>query len=149
LTFLDENPIEIPGDSVQAHLESCASCSEFYREQLELNHLLSTGIPDLDPSPVLWQRIERAILAGEQRTTGRPLVEFLLGWIRIPAMRLVAATAVLLVILSAALFRFPADDVETELLAQLESYQLEVKENPFLDFSRTEGNPFETVRSQR
>lgn len=149
VSLLDENPeADLRGD-IRAHLESCKFCADFYGEQLELDQLLQVGFPQLEPSPAIWQRIERTIRAEEESTRRRPGFEWILDWFRVPALRLVATAATLLVILSAVLFRFPADEVETDLLTKLESYQLEVKENPFLDFSRTDGNPFEMVRSQR
>ena len=141
--------------AMEQHLESCSSCARFYQEELEVAHWLTeAGDFQLDPPPEIWQRINSQISA----KPGKFRLPFL--WPRFD-FRYAAAGLAILALVSVALITLSTSPQENELLlAELESYELEVEGNPFLSRmsltapslelpGQAEDNPFDRWRSIR
>lgn len=62
--------------AVEAHLAACPACTEEFRS-LELAGTVASALPELEPSPQLWQRVAER-LEGERLPAVRPLA----GWER-------------------------------------------------------------------
>ena len=136
---------------MEQHLESCPSCARFYQEELEVAHWLTeAGDFQLDPPPEIWQRIDTQISAKSSK----------FGFLLFPRFdfRYALAGLVILALVSLTLLTLSTSPQENEqLLAELESYQLEVEGNPFLSQMRLtdpffevngqDGNPFDKWRS--
>ncbi len=137
---------------MEQHLESCTSCARFYQEELEVAHWLTeAGDFQLDPPPGIWQRIDSQISAKPSR----------FGFLLFPRFdfRYAAAGLVILSLVSLTLLTLPTSPQENELLlAELESFELEVEGNPFLSQMRrvdpffeltdpAKENPFDKWRS--
>ena len=138
--------------ALEGHLESCSSCAQFYEEQLELSRLLRVSEDfQLEPPAAIWQRINSQISAQPKK----------LGFLLFPRfdVRYAAAACVVLILFGLTLLTTltPSQDDQL-LLAELESYTLEVEGNPFLSqmkltdpfFELTgpaEENPFDKWRS--
>ena len=136
---------------MEQHLESCPSCARFYQEELEVaDWLTEAGDFQLDPPPEIWQRIDTQISAKPCK----------FGFLLFPRFefRYALAGLVILALVSLTLLTLSTSPQENEqLLAELESYQLEVEGNPFLSQMRLtdpffevngpEGNPFDKWRS--
>ena len=137
--------------AMEQHLESCPSCARFYQEELEVAHWLTeAGDFQLDPPPEIWQRIDTQISAKSSK----------FGFLLFPRFdfRYALAGLVILALVSLTLLTLSTSPQENEqLLAELESYQLEVEGNPFLSQMRLtdpffevngqDGNPFDKWRS--
>ena len=137
---------------IERHLESCPSCAQFYQEGLELAQWLKEAENfQLEPPPAIWQRIDSQISAKPKQSSFRlfPVFDF----------RYAVAGLVVLILFSLALLSvLTTSQGDLQLLAELESYRLEVQGNPFLsqmrlkdpffDFDgQAEGNPFNKWRS--
>ena len=137
--------------AMEQHLESCPSCAKFYEDQLELTEWLQeAGDFQLDPPPEIWQRIDTQISAKPSK----------FGFLLFPRFdfRYAVGGWVILALVSLTLLTLSTSPQEDELLlAELESYELEVEGNPFLSQMRLtypffevngqDGNPFEKWRS--
>jgi predicted anti-sigma-YlaC factor YlaD len=138
--------------AMEQHLESCPSCARFYQEELEVAHWLTdAGDFQLDPPPEIWQRIDSQISAKPSR----------FGFLLFPRFdfRYAAAGLVIFALVSLTLLTLSTSPQENELLlAELESYELEVEGNPFLSRMKltdtflglpgqAEENPFDKWRS--
>jgi predicted anti-sigma-YlaC factor YlaD len=138
--------------ALEGHLESCSSCAQFYEEQLELARLLKVSEDfQLEPPAAIWQRIDSQISAKPSK----------FGFLLFPRfdVRYALAACVILVLFGVALLTTltPSQDDQL-LLAELESYTLEVEGNPFLSQmeltdpflslpAQAEENPFDKWRS--
>lgn len=149
LALLESDSEELEPRAVQAHLEACPACREFYQRETALNRLLQDPALELDPPEWLWTsiaaRIGDAPIAGPSDSILDRLSAWLGAWIRQPAPGYGLATLALLILLSLGLFRLPTTPDRT-LLAELDQYTLENAEpgNPFLapEVSRDSRNPF-------
>ena len=138
--------------AMEQHLESCPSCARFYREELEVaDWLTKAGDLQLEPPPEIWQRIDSQISAQPSKFQLPSL------WPRFE-FRYAVASLVILALVSLTLLTFSITPQGNEqLLAELESYELEVEGNPFLsqmqlqdpffEVNGPEGNPFDKWRS--
>jgi len=152
--YLDGNLESARSRSVERHLKECAACASFYAEQHELNQVLRATLPDLEPPPQIWHRIE-AQLVSRPAVAKVPKPWNLLGLFRIP--RLGYAGAVLVLMVGLFIFDTPSTGGDDErYLAELEAFSIEVKGNPFLRDVQAEnpffklgqyesGNPFERL----
>jgi anti-sigma factor RsiW len=138
--------------AMEQHLESCPSCARFYQEELELaDWLTEAGDFQLDPPPEIWQRINSQISA-QPCTFQLPSL-----WPRFEFRYAVAGLVILALVSLTLLTLSTAPQGNELLLAELESYELEVEGNPFLSQMRLtdpffeangpEGNPFDKWRS--
>ena len=128
--------------AAQMHMADCRFCAEFYSEQVNLAEFIEGGL-ELDPPPRIWEQIESRIQPARR---GRQLqIRSLLDLLRIPESRTVMAGLALMLLFSFSLLNLP-DELDSGLLAELESYRLEVPENPFLSevVKRVDGNPFQS-----
>lgn len=139
---------------VQEHLAACPSCARFYAEQCDLTRLLEESSIPLDPPAGIWQRIEAHIEGKPGRSWG------FMDVFRIPAWRYAWMGMAALVVLTLALINLRQQSAATrQILAELKSFELEVKgnpfwpglrqENPFFKYEQThEGNPFHLVEGE-
>ncbi|MDA2933893.1 zf-HC2 domain-containing protein [Acidobacteria bacterium AH-259-D05] len=139
---------------MERHLESCPSCAQFYQEELELAQWLKeAGNFQLEPPPAIWQRIDSQISAEPRKSSLLLLPVFDFRYA-------VAGLAILILFSLALLSIFTTPQGDLQLLAELESYSLEVEGNPFLSQMRlkdpffefdgkAEGNPFNKWRSNQ
>ena len=138
--------------AMEQHLESCPSCARLYQEELELaDWLTEAGDFQLDPPPEIWQKID-FLISAQPSTFQLPSL-----WPPF-AFRYAVAGLVTLSLVSLTLLTLStAPQGKDLLLAELESYELEVEGNPFLSQMRLtdpffepngpEGNPFDKWRS--
>lgn len=95
----DDNLDAGSAPSVRAHLAGCPECARVYAEQRELSDWLRAGSPDVEPAPEIWSRIESK-LPVPRGSLWEQLGSGLAAAIRFPEIRYVAASLVLLAILS-------------------------------------------------
>jgi predicted anti-sigma-YlaC factor YlaD len=137
---------------MEQHLESCPSCARFYQEELEVAHWLTeAGDFQLNPPPEIWHRIDSQISANPSWSDFLVFPSF--------DFRYALAGVVALALVSLTLLTLSTSSQDNELLlAELESYELEVEGNPFLSQMRltdpffemtgqAEENPFDKWRS--
>ena len=125
-TLLDANLDIEQVKELEGHLESCPSCAQFYEEQLELSKLLQVAENfQLEPPPAIWQRIDSQISAATERSSFLFFPHFNLRYA-------LAGVVVLILVAASVLSLFTTRQEERLLLAELESYTLEVEGNPFL-----------------
>lgn len=148
ITALADNSLEPQlVDEVKRHLASCSSCAQFYNEQLLLaSWFKSTGV-ELEPPQQIWNKIENRL---SDRTHLR---RHFADVFRLPAARYVLLTLGLLILFSVSLLNTGEQMEMRQALANLQAYNLEVQENPFLPavkeenpffkFNHKEKNPFE------
>lgn len=121
---------------VRRHLDSCAACAEFHREQLQLADWFSSGSIELEPPAQIWAGIEGRLA---------PASAFhwnFLEFFQFPSFRYALAGVAALLFLSAALLLNSGEAVSfNSALAQIESYNLNVEGNPFWPEVRSQ-NPF-------
>ncbi|MDA2936981.1 zf-HC2 domain-containing protein [Acidobacteria bacterium AH-259-A15] len=139
--FLDNNVEVGQVEEVQRHLASCSSCAQFYEEQLELARWLKAAENfQLEPPREIWRSIESRI---DAKREGRTLeVGRLLELFGAVDFRFAVASLVVLILCSLTLLNISTmPQGNQRILAELESYRLEVNGNPFLPQMRPE-NPF-------
>ena len=95
----DDSPDAASVPSVRAHLAGCPECTRIYQEQRELSDWLRAGSPDAEPAPEIWNRIESRLPVPRASLRDR-LGLGLAALVRFPEVRYVAASLVLLAILS-------------------------------------------------
>jgi predicted anti-sigma-YlaC factor YlaD len=119
---------------VQTHLRDCSDCHAFLEEQEQLSSLLADN---------RWETLAAAFS----------------DWFRMPQLRHALAGSAFVLFASLALLNLGGDEMEAGLMAQLDSFEMEVTENPFLanstdsnpffELDSGEGNPFEVTGSQK
>ncbi len=136
---------------VEEHLASCSDCSGFLKQELELVQLLGDERFQLEPPPVIWNRIQEQLQSSEPARW-----RWVLGQIQdafqLSELRYAFASLVLLLILSAVFVDSGSKlGPDPEILAHLDSYTVEVKGNPFWagieDARELRDNPFRQSRS--
>ncbi|MDA2923367.1 zf-HC2 domain-containing protein [Acidobacteria bacterium AH-259-L09] len=138
--LLDGNVEVEEVEQVQRHLASCSSCTEFYQEQLELARWLKAADFQLEPPAQIWRSIESRIGAKPEGRTFE--VGRLLELFGAVDFRYAVVSLVVLILCSLALLNVSTmPQGNQRILAELESYRLEVNGNPFLPQIRPE-NPF-------
>lgn len=142
-------------NSVQEHLAVCPLCARFYEQQQELNRCLETGMAALEPPREMWQKIHARLAE-----PSRPRWAFS-EFFQLPGWRYAAAALAVLLFLSTAVLNLEEPDrLRQQILTRLDSYELNVKgnpfwpgmpeQNPFFDFAPHQtGNPFADARSSK
>jgi len=137
--YLDGALDKADRQAVIQHIESCRECRIFHEKHLALSSLFSVRAEGKSPSPFIWNKIERRITSAN-RETSRPS---LLDHFRLPRLAYGMASAMLLISL-AALVQLRKPSVEDrQLLAEMDTYTMDVQGNPFLKKASIEiDNPF-------
>jgi len=124
----------------QTHLRDCSDCHAFLEEQEQLSSLLADNQLSLEVPSGLWLQIEKEI-SQETQPRWETLAAAFSDWFRMPQLRHALAGSAFVLFASLALLNLGGDKMEPGLMAQLDSFEMEVTENPFLANS-TDGNPF-------
>jgi len=149
----DDNLDAASVPAVRAHLAECPECNRVYAEQRDFSDWLRAASPDVEPDPGIWARIE------SQLPVPRPSLWEQLGSglaaVRFPEVRYVAASLVLLAVLSGGFMGRIQD-------AQPVPRVYAKAENPFLIALKQEAfpsslarraesgeNPFDLIRGER
>ena len=135
--YIDGSLRSVESDALREHLQICADCAAFYKDHLTLHRTFQTELPDLDPPPRIWSRIEEQ-LSTQTKTASWDFSKLF----RMPRLGYAGAAFVFFLAVSLYLSDSP-DSVEDEMryLAELDAFQIEVKGNPFLQDIQAE-NPF-------
>ncbi len=136
---------------VEEHLASCSGCSGFLKQELEFVDLLGGERFQLEPPPLIWNRIQAQLQSSEPARW-----RWVLGQIQeafqLHELRYAFASLVLLLMLSAVFLDSGSKlGPNPQILAHLDSYTVEVKGNPFWagieDARELRDNPFRQSRS--
>ncbi len=138
------------------HTETCGSCREFFLEQKKIADYLQAADWQLQPPAQLWDRIESRI---SPAAAAAPRPSVWTAWLAPPQWGYALAASLALAILSVSLF-LGSQPLNRQLLAELNAYQVDVPDNPFLAQPREvnpffepldefEGNPFDPMRSPK
>jgi anti-sigma factor RsiW len=95
----DDNLDSTSTPAVRAHLADCPDCARVYAEQRKLSGWLRVGLPDAEPAPQIWTRIESRLRV-PRRSRWQRLGSGLAAVVRFPEVRYVAASLLLLALLS-------------------------------------------------
>jgi anti-sigma factor RsiW len=150
----DDNLDAASVPAVRAHLAECPECSRLYEEQRELSDWLRAGSPDAEPAPEIWMRIESRLPVPRGSLWER-LGSGLAAAVRFPEVRYVAASLVLLAILSGGFMgRIQEAQPVPRVSAKAENpFLVALKQETFpssLARRAAEGeNPFEMIRGER
>jgi anti-sigma factor RsiW len=150
----DDNLDAASVPAVRAHLAECPECNRLYQEQRELSDWLRAGFPDADPAPEVWSRIESR-LPVPRGSLWEQLGSGLAAAVRFPEVRYVAASLVLLAILSGGFMgRIQEAQPVPRVSAKAENpFLVALKQETFpssLARRAAEGeNPFEMIRGER
>ena len=150
----DDNLDAASAPAVRAHLAECPDCARVYQEQRELSDWLRAGSPDLEPAPELWTRIESR-LELPRRSLWQQLGSGLAAVLRFPELRYVAASLLLLAVLSGGFMgRVQEAQPVPRVYAKAENpFLVALKQETFpssLARRVAEGeNPFEMIRGER
>jgi len=137
--FLDNALDETEREKTLRHIRECRECGKFHQEASDLSVLFTARLEGKEPSPFLWNKIERRITAANESKSRASFLEYL----RLPRLAYGLASAMLLISL-AALVQLRGPSVEDrELLAEMDAYELAYKGNPFLEkVEQKMQNPF-------
>jgi hypothetical protein len=141
--YLDGALDHLEKSEVLRHLENCQKCRDFYNEQRELSQFLVETAVELDPPAGIWRRIESEI--GDRRKAGiRSRVKELFSHFEIPQMAYGFAALLLFGLASLlALQVYEEFSAHPAYLAELDSFSVEFRDNPFLEIEGGNGeNPF-------
>lgn len=126
-------------DQVEAHVRSCPRCATFRAEQRSLQaHLEAERRIQLEPRQELWARIETR-LPESQPHVAQPVSWSPFDLFRQPQFSYGLAALVLLAL--TAIVGIQTGEPDREFLAQLDAFDLEVTDNPFLA-TMEDQNPF-------
>ena len=133
---------------VLSHLESCPACAELHSGEEDFQRLLDLAATiQVEPPEWLWHRID-ARIHGTQPESAWPesaWPEFVRGVERlfeVPDLRPVWVTLALALVLSVSLTGLRSRVGDGPWLAELQSFELEVPENPFVQEPGGASNPF-------
>lgn len=137
--LLDGALPEAETKTVLQHLEFCRDCRAFHEENSAISALFAIRAENKEPSPFIWNKIERRITSASEKHQGHSLLDYF----RLPRFAYGLASAALLLSLAAIVqLRGPSTE-ERRLLAEIETYNIEVQGNPFLErIEQTSRNPF-------
>ena len=150
----DDNLDAASVPAVRAHLAECPECNRLYEEQRELSDWLRAGFPDADPAPEVWSRIESR-LPVPRGSLWEQLGSGLAAAVRFPEVRYVAASLVLLAILSGGFMgRIQEAQPVPRVSAKAENpFLVALKQETFpssLAYRAEKGeNPFDVIRGER
>ena len=165
LALIDGSLSESDRERVASHLESCPACNTFRARQLELDELVRVGSTELEPPSRIWKRIEAQVKSPPEtfwrqwpRRLARAMHASPLQGDYYPGLTQ-ALAGVALVVFSFLLLQVISEP-DPHLLAEIDSYQMEVPanpfwpeptaENPFLSAFTSAGNPFQdALRSEK
>lgn len=143
--LLDGSLAASDAERVQSHCRRCPGCRDFLEEQRQLISFLRTNDVQLEPSSHLWYQIRERIETqpGVAKTSDSSNSWWAL--LRIPRWAYASVAAAALLLLSFLLIDFHENQNQERYLAELESYTLQVADNPFLSEVRSIENPFFSV----
>ena len=150
----DDNLDAASVPAVRDHLAECPECNRLYEEQRELSDWLRAGFPDADPAPEVWSRIESR-LPVPRGSLWEQLGSGLAVAVRFPEVRYVAASLVLLAILSGGFMgRIQEAQPVPRVSAKAENpFLVALKQETFpssLAYRAEKGeNPFDVIRGER
>lgn len=133
ISALTDDSLELAlGPTLETHLSDCASCTHFYREQLDISNWLSAHVLVVDPTPEIWTKIESSI-----RVSKRPWWQFLgsdlvVGTSPFGLRYALSSLAFLLILSGAFLVNKQGTQSDHQVLLQLSSYSVQPSKNPFL-----------------
>jgi anti-sigma factor RsiW len=127
--------------AVVSHMELCPDCTAFCLEQQKLTRFLESACPELEPPPVVWQRIQAQVGSQQSVRRRRDLWSFF-DLVPLPKTAYAVAGLFLVLIVGLISLNQYLTSGETErYLAELDAFTLETRGNPFLKDFGTE-NPF-------
>ncbi len=130
-----------------AHLETCPACARFADQQAELDALLGADSLELEPPRRMWNQIQ-ARLSRPPETFREAAARWTRDLLGVPSLRQALAGMAVMLFVSLALINQPRQR-DSDFLAELESYQMDVGgHNPFLR-EDTSWNPFFPMRVAR
>lgn len=150
----DDNLDAASAAAVRAHLADCPDCARIYAEQRELSDWLRAGSPDLEPAPEIWMRIESRLQV-PRLSLWQQLGSGLAAAVRFPEVRYVAASLVLLALLSGGFMgRVQEAQPVPRVFAKAENpFLVALKQETFpASLARQAGsgeNPFDVIRGER
>ncbi len=133
---------------VLSHVESCPACAELHSGEEDFQRLLDLAASiQVEPPEWLWQRIDARIHDTQPESAWPESAwdEFVGGVGRlfeVPDLRPVWVTLALALVLSVSLTGLRSRVGDGPLLAELQSFELEVPENPFVQEPGGASNPF-------
>ena len=116
---------------VREHLTGCAACRLFREEQVAMLDWMRSTDLDEEPPIRIWEAIERRI--DVPRPSQEPKVDgSSRGWFFLPQWRLALGALLVVFVGGLSLVQFQSHDVASVALAELEAYEFESDENPYL-----------------
>ena len=126
-----------------SHLESCPACAELHSGEEDFQRLLDLAATiQVEPPEWLWHRIDARIHGTRPESAWDEFVRGVERLFEVPDLRPVWVTLALALVLSASLTGLRSRVGDGPLLAELQSFELEVPENPFLQEPGGGSNPF-------
>ena len=140
-SILASGAIELSADAL-SHLESCPACAEVHRGEEDFQRLLDlAATTQVEPPEWLWHRIGARIQSTRPESAWDEFVRGVERLFEVPDLRPAWVALVLALVLSASLTGLRSRLDDGALLAELQNYELEVPENPFLP-EPVRSNPF-------
>ncbi len=128
---------------VLSHLESCPACAELHSGEEDFQRLLELATTiQVEPPEWLWHRIDARIHGAQPASAWDEFVRGVERLFEVPDFRPAWVALVLALVLSASLTGLRSRVGDGPWLAELQSYELEVPENPFLQEPGGDSNPF-------
>ena len=128
-----------------SHLETCPACAELHSigEEEDFQRFLDLAAAiQLEPPEWLWHRIDARIDNTQPDSAWDEFVRGVGRLLEAPDLRPAWVALVLALVLSASLTGLRSRWNDDSLLAELQSYELEVPENPFVQNPSGDSNPF-------
>ena len=135
---------------VLSHLESCPACAELHSSgEEDFQRLLDLAATiQVEPPEWLWHRIDARIHGTQPESAWDEFVRGVGRLFEVPDLRPVWVTLALALVLSASLTGLRSRVDDGPWLAELQSFELEVPENPFLQEPGGDSNPFYSGEGQ-
>ena len=128
---------------VLSHLESCPACAELHSGEEDFQRLLDLAATiQVEPPEWLWHRIDARIHNTQSESAWGEFVRGVGRLLEVPDLRPAWVALVLALVLSASLTGLRPRVDDGPLLAELQNYELEVPDNPFLQEPSGDSNPF-------
>lgn len=129
---------------VREHLRTCSSCSALASQLEQLRGILAQVDTRLEPPAHLWRQIERKILERNSTARKRWIWTDLFSWLEPRRVGYALAASVFAVTLIFTLHLRRSDSERTAIIAELDAFDLQIQENPFLGPVGS-GNPFYSI----
>lgn len=141
--YIDQSLEADQVEALQAHLKACTDCQRFYEEQLAFDQFLKENSTEADPPIHIWNKISAEI---EARQASRQRSWWGDFWAHFEIPQLVYGFAALLLFGLASILALQVYEdfsAHPAYLAELDSFSVDVSDNPFLDFeNKSSENPF-------